>query len=153
MKKTLFLRVFLGYAAVIVLLAAAVTLFAPPAMRKHHVEERAASLERLALLLESQVIPLLGRGAEGDLAGVVVSYGRKTGTRITVIDPAGVVLADSEKEARDMESHLFRPEIQGALRGEKQMSIRYSSTLNTDMMYVSIPRRADGRVVGALRWR
>ena len=81
----------------------------------------------------------------------MASYGRKTGTRITVIDAAGVVLADSEKEARDMENHLFRPEIQASLRGEKQMSIRPSSTLKTDMMYVSIPIAADGRVVGALR--
>jgi two-component system phosphate regulon sensor histidine kinase PhoR len=151
MKKTLFLRVFLGYAAVIVLLAAAVTLFAPPAMRKHHVEERAMSLERMALLLESQVVPYLEGGAEGDLARLVASSGRQTGTRITVIDPSGVVLADSEREARDMENHLYRPEIQASLRGEKQMSIRYSSTLKTDMMYVSLPVVVEGRVVGALR--
>jgi two-component system phosphate regulon sensor histidine kinase PhoR len=71
--------------------------------------------------------------------------------RITVIDAAGVVLADSEKEARDMENHLFRPEIQASLRGEKQMSIRTSSTLKTDMMYLSIPVTAEGRVVGSLR--
>jgi len=151
MKRTLFLRLFLGYAAVIVLLAAAVMLLAPPAMRSHHVEERATSLERMAFLLEDQVLPYLAGGVPGDLRGLIASYGRKTGTRITVIDPAGVVLADSEKEARDMENHLFRPEIQASLRGEKQMSIRYSSTLKTEMMYVSIPVVAEGRVVGALR--
>ena len=81
----------------------------------------------------------------------MTSYGQKTGTRITVIDAAGLVLADSEKEPRDMENHLFRPEIQASLRGEKQMSIRPSSTLKTDMMYMSIPVAVDGRVVGALR--
>lgn len=151
MKKTLFVRVFLGYAAVIVLLAAAVTLFAPPAMRKHHVEERATSLERMALLLESQVAPYLAGGTEGDLARLVAAYGHQTSTRITVIDPSGVVLADSEREARDMENHLYRPEIQASLRGEKQMSIRYSSTLKTEMMYVSLPVVVEGRVVGALR--
>ena len=59
MKKTLFLRIFLGYAAVIVLLAAAVTFFAPPAMRQHHIAERAAGLERMARLLEPQVAPYL----------------------------------------------------------------------------------------------
>ena len=151
MKKTLFLRVFVGYAAVIVLLAAAVTLFAPPAMRKHHVEERATSLERMAMLLESQVAPDLVAGAEEDLARLVSTYGHRTNTRITVIDPSGVVLADSEREARDMENHLYRPEIQASLRGEKQMSIRYSSTLKTEMMYFSLPVVVEGRVVGALR--
>lgn len=151
MKKTLFLRIFLGYASVIVLLAAAVTLFAPPAMRAHHIAERSASLERMARLLEGQVAPFLSGGGQGDLGAIVASNGHKTGTRITVIDAAGVVLADSEKEARDMENHLFRPEIQASLRGEKQMSIRPSSTLKTDMMYLSIPITAEGRIVGALR--
>jgi two-component system phosphate regulon sensor histidine kinase PhoR len=151
MKKTLFLRIFVGYVAVIALLVAAVTLFAPPLMRTHHIEERAAGLEHMALLLESQVLPYLMGTASGDLEGFVTDLGHKTGTRITVIDVEGVVLADSEKEPRDMENHLFRPEIQASLRGEKQMSIRPSSTLKADMMYLSVPLRADGRVVGALR--
>ena len=151
MNKKLFVRVFSGYAAVIVLLAAAVTLFGPPLMREHHVEERAAALEHMALLLEAQVVPRLAGPAAGELPGLVADYGRRTGARITVIDPEGNVLADSEREAGDMENHLFRPEIQASLRGEKQMSIRYSSTLKTEMMYMSIPIGDGGRVVGALR--
>ena len=151
MKKTLFLRVFLGYAAVIFLLALAVMFFAPPQMRRHHIEERAAGLEHMALLLESQVIPYVTGSGTGDLRELVSSVGRKTRTRITVIDAAGNVLADSEKEARDMENHLYRPEIQAALQGEKRMSIRQSSTLKQEMMYMSVPLEAGGKVVGALR--
>jgi two-component system phosphate regulon sensor histidine kinase PhoR len=151
MKKTLFIRIFSGYAAVIVLLAAAVTAFAPPMMRRHYIAERAAGLEHMALLLESQVIPYLTGSGEGDLAALVTSYGHRTATRITVIDATGVVLADSEKEARDMENHFYRPEIQASLRGEERMSIRTSSTLKTEMMYMSVPLTAGGRVVGALR--
>ena len=151
MKKTLFLRVFMGYVAVIALLAAAVSLFAPPLMRAHHIEERAAGLEHMALLLEGQVLPYFAATVSGGLEGFVTEVGRRTGTRITVIDVEGKVLADSEKEPRDMENHLFRPEIQASLRGEKQVSIRPSSTLKADMMYLSVPLRADGRIVGALR--
>jgi two-component system phosphate regulon sensor histidine kinase PhoR len=151
MKKTLFLRVFLGYAAVIFLLALAVMFFAPPQMRRHHIEERAAGLEHMALLLENQVIPYLTGSGTGDLRELVSSVGRKTGTRVTVIDAAGNVLADSEKEARDMENHLYRPEIQAALQGERRMSIRQSSTLKQEMMYMSVPLQTEGKVVGALR--
>ena len=151
MKKTLFLRIFSGYAAVILLLAAAVTLIAPPLMRTHHIRERAAELEHLGLLLESQVLPLVTGQAAGDLEGLVTDIGRKTAARITVIGADGSVLADSEREPRDMENHLFRPEIQASLRGEKLMSIRPSSTLKSDMMYMSLPLEAEGRVVGALR--
>ncbi len=151
MKKTLFIRIFSGYAAVIVLLAAAVMVFALPLIRKHYIAERAAGLEHLALLMEGQVISrLTGSGTE-DLAGLVASFGRKTGTRVTVIDADGEVLADSEKEAWDMENHFYRPEIQASLHGEKRMSIRFSSTLKAEMLYMSIPLTAGGRVIGALR--
>jgi two-component system phosphate regulon sensor histidine kinase PhoR len=151
MKKTLFLRFFSGYAAVVVVLASAVMIFAPPLMRTDYVEERAAGLERMARLLESQVLPHVTGAAAGDLEGFVTSVGRDTATRITVIAADGRVLADSEKEPRDMENHFFRPEIQASLRGETQMSIRPSSTLKADMMYMSIPLRDKGRIVGALR--
>ena len=151
MKKTLFVRFFSGYAAVIVLLAAAVMIFAPPLMRTDYVEERAAGLEHMARLLEGQVLPYVTGAVAGDLEALVTSAGRDTATRITVIAADGTVLADSEKEPRDMENHFFRPEIQASLRGETQMSIRPSSTLKADMMYLSIPLRDRGRIAGALR--
>jgi len=151
MKKTLFLRIFSGSAAVILLLAVGVMLFAPPLMRKHNIEEKAAALEHMAVLLEPQIVPYLTGSGTGDLGGIVAAFSRQTGTRITVIDLTGRVLADSEKEARDMENHLYRPEIQAALAGEKRMSIRPSATLKQRMMYMSIPLEASGRIVGALR--
>ncbi len=126
-------------------------VFAPPLMRKDYVEERAAGLEHMARLLEGQVLPYVTGAAAGDLEAFVTSVGRDTATRITVIAADGTVLADSEKEPRDMENHFFRPEIQASLRGETQMSIRPSSTLKADMMYMSIPLRDGGRIVGALR--
>jgi len=151
MKRTIFWRVFLGYAAVIVFLAGGVALFAPGPMRQHHIREQAEGLEHLGLLLEDSVTPyLLGEG-KGNLGEFVTSIAKKTATRVTVINPDGLVLADSEKEPRDMENHLYRPEIYAALQGQKQMSIRYSSTLKQDMMYMSFPLRAGERVVGALR--
>ncbi|HSA96597.1 MAG TPA: HAMP domain-containing protein [Acidobacteriota bacterium] len=151
MKKTLFIKTFLGYAAVIVILAFGVVLFAPPLMRTHHIEERSAELEHLAHLLEGEIVPFVTGAGTGDLEALVTGIGTKTGTRITVIGADGTVLADSEREPRDMENHLFRPEIQAALRGEIQRSIRPSSTLKAEMMYMSVPLRAGGRVVGALR--
>jgi two-component system phosphate regulon sensor histidine kinase PhoR len=151
MKKTLFLRIFSGNAAGIILLAAAVMIFAPPLMRKHNIDEKASSLEHMAVLLEPQIVPYLTGAGAGDLQGLVTSFSRKTGTRITLIDITGNVLADSEKEARDMENHFYRPEIQASLNGEKRMSIRRSATLKQEMMYMSVPLEASGRVIGALR--
>lgn len=151
MKKTLFLRIFSGYAAVVILLAVAVLLFAPPLMRKHNIEEKSSALDHMAVLLEPQIIPYLSGAGTGDLKDLILAFSRETGARITVIDPSGRVLADSEKDARDMENHLYRPEIQAALGGQERMSIRRSATLNQDMMYLSFPLRDSGRIVGVLR--
>jgi len=151
MKAPLFLRLLAGYAAIIVFLADAVMLVAPPLMRTHHVDERAAELEHLAHVLEGQVLPYLTGAAAGDPEPLVIDLGRKTGARITLIGLDGAVLADSEQAPRDMENHLFRPEIQASLRGETLVSIRPSSTLKADMLYMSFPARTEGRIVGALR--
>lgn len=151
MLKSLFFRVFLSYALIIVLLGGAVAVLAPPLMKKHHFEEQSAGLEHLGILLEDRVVPhLLGKG-EGDLEAYVSAIGKRTSTRITVINREGQVIADSEKEPRDMENHLYRPEIFKALQGQKQMSIRFSSTLNQNMMYMSLPLRSGDQVVGVLR--
>jgi two-component system phosphate regulon sensor histidine kinase PhoR len=151
MKPSLFVRTFFGYAAVIILLAAAVALSAPGPMRKHFIQVEAAGLERLGVLLEDRVLPSLSGAGKDGLEEYVLAMGKKTSTRITVIDPEGRVLADSEKEPRDMENHLYRPEIFEALQGRKQMSVRRSSTLNRDMMYMSLPLVSNGKVAGVLR--
>jgi two-component system, OmpR family, phosphate regulon sensor histidine kinase PhoR len=151
MKHSIFLRIFLVYAAIIFFLAGAVAVLAPGPMKRHHIGEQATHLEHLAALIEGPVIASLGGNGAGSLEDFVKDIGRKTSTRVTVIRPDGTVLADSEKDPREMENHLYRPEVFAALRGETQTSIRPSSTLKRDMMYMGFPLRSDGRIIGALR--
>src|SRR5882724_1993892 len=58
--------------------------------------------------------------------------------RVTVVDPKGAVLADSEHDPETMENHLNRPEIRQALAGQVGASIRHSATLDRDLCYVAI---------------
>ncbi len=151
MRKSLFFRVFLGYTAVIVFMAGAVALFAPGLMRNHFIKQQSAGLEHLEALLEPSVLPYLEGQGSGSLEDFVRMIDRKTGTRLTVINSDGRVLADSAKEPEDMENHQNRPEIFTALQGEPRMSIRFSATLQRDMMYMAFPLKSGGRVVGVLR--
>lgn len=75
----------------------------------------------------------------------------RTDLRITVVDPTGVVLADSWENPALMENHLERPEIHTALTGDNGSSIRYSSTLQQNMLYVSMPIRYHSELLGAVR--
>jgi two-component system phosphate regulon sensor histidine kinase PhoR len=151
MKNTHFVKLFSGSLLLIGFMAAAALLVAPPLMRDCHVRIQAEHLEHLALLLEDRVRPYLTGAETQGLDEMISAVGARTGRRVTVIDREGIVLADSEKEARDMENHFFRPEIYAALQGEKEMSIRFSSTLRAEMMYMSVPLEADGTIVGVLR--
>ncbi len=151
MKNTFFLRILAGFAAVIVMMGGATALIGPRLMRANHLEDQTAHLERLASLVEGPVLRWLEAGDLETLKSFVNNTGSNTETRITVIDPDGVVLADSEKEPKDMENHFYRPEIFDAFKGQKQKSIRTSATLNAEMMYMSFPLWRDGEVAYVLR--
>ena len=60
--------------------------------------------------------------------------------RLTLIDKEGTVCFESElpyNQLTTIENHLQRPEVQQALREEIGTSIRHSTTLNTDMLYLA----------------
>ncbi|MBX2990501.1 MAG: HAMP domain-containing protein [Bacteroidetes bacterium] len=63
-----------------------------------------------------------------------------TNFRITLVDGAGVVLADSDvppDSTGRIKNHLSRPEIQQSMRGEVGSDARRSSTVNQDFLYVA----------------
>jgi len=68
--------------------------------------------------------------------------GRATTSRITIIALDGQVLGDSKlslNEVRLVENHGQRPEVLEALTTGKGIYRRYSTTLETEMLYVAIP--------------
>ena len=60
------------------------------------------------------------------------------GTRITIILVDGKVLADSQADARTMESHANRAEVINALKDGFTTAYRWSSTVSRDMHYAAL---------------
>ncbi len=77
--------------------------------------------------------------------------GKTTGTRVTIILPSGLVVGDSFGDIKRMENHMKRPEIREALKRKKGVSIRYSATLDKNMMYIALPVMLEGRVTAIVR--
>ena len=71
--------------------------------------------------------------------------------RVTIVDKRGTVLCDSEADAASMENHAQRPEISQALSGQRGSSTRFSATLQTDMLYLAIPRFESEKLLGVIR--
>src|SRR3954452_3956952 len=73
-----------------------------------HVEDR---LRARAEML-SEVVRAHDGEPAAKLQEQIHALGKKLDTRLTVIDDAGRVLADSQEDPRPMENHAHRPEVQ-----------------------------------------
>lgn len=85
------------------------------------------------------------------LQNQILQFSRGISARITVIDKEGKVLADSESDPHTLPNHLYRPEVQGALKTGMGQIKRYSITVKHDMLYIAIPMLQNGDVTGVIR--
>lgn len=87
-----------------------------------------------------------GNYREKDLQPAVKSLSVRFGSRITLVEASGKVLADSERDPATMANHAGRPEVRKALAGDFGEDLRTSATLNRRMLYVAAPvERLAGR--------
>jgi two-component system phosphate regulon sensor histidine kinase PhoR len=90
-----------------------------------------------------QKTQLLAHRVETDrthsLADIAAQEGQSAGARVTIIDPTGKVLADSEASPSAMESHATRPEFIAALAGSIGRSERRSATVGIPFLYIAAP--------------
>jgi len=77
--------------------------------------------------------------------------GASAGVRVTIIDPTGVVLGESDEDRTTMENHASRPEVASALAGNDGSATRFSATVRRDLLYVAVPVRSGGQIVGVAR--
>jgi two-component system phosphate regulon sensor histidine kinase PhoR len=89
-----------------------------------------------------------GQTSVDDIAKML---GEQIDARVTIIDRSGVVLGDSDEDPATMENHGNRPEVIEALSSGVGSSIRYSTTLGRNMMYVAVPVTVNEEIVGISR--
>ena len=90
----------------------------------------------------TQKTQLLAHRVETDrshsLADIAAQEGQSAGARVTIIDPTGKVLADSEANPASMENHSARPEFVAALSGKIGSDERRSATLSIPFLYIAV---------------
>ena len=151
MKKSLFAKSLGGYLLIIILLSVLILFFSFRTIREYYIESLTGDLTHLCFTLETRITSLVAEKRFPELDAFVKDLGKHIKTRITVIDPSGVVVADSEKNPRDMEKHNLRAEIIHALQGEVGQAVRFSSTVQQEMLYVALPIKQKGLTLGVLR--
>jgi len=151
MRITVFAKALIGYIVVAALLSVLVLVFAFRIVKNYHLNTLADNLTKIAISMQADITSLVATGRADSLDILVKNLGTNIETRITVIDSVGTVLADSEEDPKTMENHKARKEITAALKGEVGQALRFSRTIQAEMLYVAIPIRPNSEIIGVLR--
>jgi two-component system phosphate regulon sensor histidine kinase PhoR len=134
-KSRIFLKLFLGALVVIAACTLSLDLLIGRAWENMLRAEIETSLRQKTLMFASRVAD----APPASLDQFTRQAASAAGTRITVIDTSGKVLADSEAEPDKMENHASRPEFMSALHGQVGSSTRLSKTTGVELLYVAVP--------------
>ncbi|MCD6222045.1 HAMP domain-containing protein [bacterium] len=151
MKRSLFFKIFFSFCLIILSLSILVFFFSFRTIRYHYIDTLTLDLKNLAYALKLKVLPLIEEKDFKKLDSLAKEIGKNIKTRITIIAPSGKVLADSEKDPRLMENHNDRPEVKQSKEKGVGKSLRFSTTVKEEMLYVAIPIKSKEKFLGVLR--
>lgn len=141
MKSGVFLKLLIAFLIVIV----GVTVVLDLEVRDQWRRSMLSQLERSLQQETRQFALRVDNDHQHPFPEIAKQVSAATGTRATIIDKSGKVLADSEADPERMENHASRPEFVSALHGSIGSSTRRSKTVGTEFLYAAVPI-ADGAV-------
>lgn len=152
MKWSIRWKLMATYLLVILAGVALVEIYLGRVWERRMLEQTREELVREAMLVRTHLEQRFPSGLSDSLDEAVDALAGVLEARVTVVDAEGMVRGDSEldgEELRGVENHAGRPEIVEALRSGVGESVRYSTTLRTDMMYVAVA--LEGAFQGVVR--
>lgn len=115
------------------------------------LEQRLIDESRANLLQQARLARLLLENSNGrSPQRIAEQLGSAIKARVTLIAPNGQVLGDSDvrsDQVASLENHLTRPEVQQALQSGNGSALRYSETLHTTMLYVTLSGSSAGSTI------
>jgi hypothetical protein len=144
LKSSYRVRIALGYALIVAILAGAWawSLYGP--LTGTVVEQQRTHLASIA---RAGALALERPGVTASTTAVELVHA--TTLRATVVAADGTVLADTAEDPARMADHSDRPEVIAALAGRIGYDTRVSATTGTEQMYVAVPARS--RTLGGRR--
>ena len=150
-RKKLIWQLFPPFIIITLTSLLATTIYVTKYWRQLYLDQLTTSLLKLTHVVEPQLNPLLVDKDFSKIDNLAKYIGKQTNIRFSIILPDGKVVGDSDYDPDKMENHGDRPEFQAALKGESGISNRRSYTLDERMIYVALPIKADGKIIGIIR--
>lgn len=138
---------FLGTMVPVVTVALLMLVLVDRQTEQDVMQEASRTLDRLTGIV-GKALEGMSLDRPGALHRYVEDSGKVARVRITVVDDAGVVLADSRLSADkvpSLDNHLSRPELRDAGRTGTGTAVRRSDTLGIRFMYLARKIEIDGR--------
>lgn len=139
MQKKISKKIIFSFSTLIVLLILSLLLFFNNLVRDTHLNILKREMREKIHLIELNLKSKDGiekHKPNSALLKAVNEIAKIIELRVTLINFKGVVVADSDvKDVGEMDNHRYRIEIMEAMESGFGDSIRYSNTLNIDMLY------------------
>ncbi|MFO7963430.1 MAG: ATP-binding protein [Desulfobacterales bacterium] len=150
-KRKIIWQIYPTYLLILFISLIAVSWGAFHSFKGFYLTQTSQDLESRARIFQPQIMAYLLQNAPEKIDAICEKVGEASATRLTVILPNGRVVGDSDEEPDRMDLHSTREEILAARKGEVGKSVRFSTTLEQNMMYVAIPLFFDENIIGVLR--
>ncbi|QDU08520.1 two-component system histidine kinase PnpS [Gimesia aquarii] len=154
-SSRLFWKLFLVYAGLNIASAIVFALIVSGRQQTQVDEQVRQRLHDSAVIMGSSLEGVFQQGPTESLQKKVKKLGKETGTRLTLIDMDGVVIADSDQDTlklvQDMENHKNRVEIIQAISTGSGSSKRMSPTLSEPMLYYAVLFKEEEQPEGVVR--
>ena len=136
MKLRVHHKLFLSFSSLVAVVILALSLGVDITLREPLIQQAKEDLRR-ELALGAEVVERFPEVAPDSLARRIASL---IGHRVTLMEPDGRVVGDSGMEPDQvplMDDHSFRPEVVDARRDGEGVSVRYSTSVDTDLIYAA----------------
>ena len=153
MKTRILYKFFAAFLFLILIATVVLHFFVSLKLRDYYEEKISHELRSNAALTADFFKEYLKEGKHKLIQERIATLANRLNLRITVIDPDGKVLADSEKNPTSMENHTDRLEIIRAEQNQFGQSTRFSDTLSYNMKYVAVRvDDNDNNILGYVRF-
>lgn len=147
MKKHFFRKTFILYFLVLLLSIVTVESYITRVIRTNYIDGIKESLAKQSRLI-SEKIPFPSQGSLDEFCKRTKAL---VNTRITIMDTDGRVIGDSDSASSLMDNHAGRPEVRNAAASGTGTAIRFSKTVQEELLYLAYRVERDATVKGFIR--
>lgn len=143
MRINIHYKITLIFGIIVAVVLCGIFIYLNNSLKDHTYQRIKANLLKETSLVKSFLEKDFGQSVKSrELDKIADDIGKNLEVRVTIIGLNGLVLGDSELNSRELaevENHLYRPEVQQALKSGIGERRRFSTTIKKDMLYVALP--------------